>query len=103
MTLCNNAFVDLSSRMNDILGACFEAPYRGDPDRVKRVAGALMNLLSNAYFSVTWVNAEHYKATHPNEYIANTDTAKISAVAQVSTLKHYYDNHAIAAYERWAV
>jgi hypothetical protein len=57
MTLCNNAFVDLAQRMEDILSASFEEAPRGDPTRVKTVAGTLMNLLTNSYYSVTWVNS----------------------------------------------
>jgi hypothetical protein len=42
MTDCNNAFVNLASRMEDILSASFEESPRGDPTRVSGVAETLM-------------------------------------------------------------
>lgn len=77
MTLCNNAFVDLSKRMDDLLSASFDESPRGDKERVIVVADNLMKLLTNSFYSLTWLNARHYKATHPTTTISNEDTATI--------------------------
>jgi hypothetical protein len=58
MTLCNNAFVDLASKMEDILSSSFEESPRGDKARVNKVADNLIKLLTNSYFSLTWVNSK---------------------------------------------
>lgn len=42
MTLCNNAFVDLSKRLDDILSASFDESPRGDKNRVTFVGDTLM-------------------------------------------------------------
>jgi hypothetical protein len=60
MTLCNNAFVDLASRIDDILAASFDEVPKGDKDRVGKVAERLLLLLSNAFYSITWVNGRYY-------------------------------------------
>ena len=61
MTLCNNAFIDLSRKMDDILSASFDESPRGDKERVGALGDNLMLLLSNAMYSLTWVNAKYYK------------------------------------------
>ena len=66
------------------------------------VGDNLMLLLSNAFYSLSWVNARYYKTMHPTVVIEDTDTQKIAQVSQAETLKHYYEGHAVAAYERWA-
>ena len=38
MTLCNNAFIELSRRFDDVLSASFEESPRGDKQRVGIVA-----------------------------------------------------------------
>jgi hypothetical protein len=62
MTLCNNAFVDLCNRFEDILTASFEESPRGDKTRVLLVADNIMQLITNSYYSITWLNTKHYKA-----------------------------------------
>lgn len=42
MTLCNNAFIDLASRIDDILAASFEEVPKGDKNRVWKVADHLL-------------------------------------------------------------
>ncbi|CDW84951.1 UNKNOWN [Stylonychia lemnae] len=101
MTLCNNAFIDLTNKMDDILSASFEEQPRGDKERVGAVADNLMMLLSNAMYSLTWLNAQQWKASHPNEFVAPEDTAKIQQLTQALTLKHYYQEHAVGAYANW--
>lgn len=61
MTLCNNAFVDLSKRLDDILEASFGESPKGDKTRVGLVADNLIELITNSYYSVTWLNAKYYK------------------------------------------
>ena len=58
MTLCNNAFSDLSDRLEDILSSSFEESPRGDKARVNKVAENLIKLLVNSYYSLTWVNSK---------------------------------------------
>lgn len=65
MTLCNNAFVDLCNRFDDILSASYEESPRGDKKRVKIVADNIMLLIANSYYSLTWLNAKQYNATNP--------------------------------------
>lgn len=69
MTLCNNAFVDLCNRFDDILAASFEEAPRGDKERVKIVGDNIMLLIANSYYSLTWLNAKQYNATHPENPI----------------------------------
>jgi hypothetical protein len=59
MTLCNNAFVDLASKIEDILSSSFEESPRGDKARVNKVADNLIKLLTNSYYSLTWVNSKY--------------------------------------------
>ena len=101
MTLCNNAFVDLCNRFDDLLSASFEESPRGDKKRVRAVADNIMGLIANSYYSLTWLNAKQYEQTHPNEKIDSADLVKVGQVSQATFLKHYFDNRAVAAYERW--
>jgi hypothetical protein len=78
MTLCNNAFVDLCKRVDDILGASFAESPRGYKERMGRIADNLLVLLTNAYYSLTWLNAKYFKQMHPNDLIPDTDTDKIA-------------------------
>jgi hypothetical protein len=59
MTLCNNAFTDLSDRLEDILSSSFEESPRGDKARVNKVAENLIKLLINSYYSLKWVNSKY--------------------------------------------
>eukprot|EP00347_Sterkiella_histriomuscorum_P014024 403362451 len=102
MTLCNNAFIDLSKKLDDILSASFEESPRGNQTRVQFVGDGLMLLLSNALYSLSWVNAKYYKNIHPEVVIADTDTQKIAQISQATTQQNYYDTYGVAAYERWA-
>ena len=77
MTLCNNAFVDLCNRFEDILSASFEESPRGDKTRVLLVADNIMQLITNSYYSLTWLNSKHYKTLHPEEVIDPNDEVKI--------------------------
>ena len=63
MTLCNNAFVDLASKMEDLLSSSFEESPRGDKKRVNAVASNLIKLLTNSYFSLTWINSKYANET----------------------------------------
>ncbi len=81
MTLCNNAFVDLCFRFEDILASSFEESPRGDKKRVNLVANNLMQLITNSYYSVTWVNIQQYKAAHPNDYIEDKDLGKVGQIS----------------------
>lgn len=101
MTLCNNAFVDLCNRFDDILSASFEEAPRGDKTRVLAVADNIMMLIANSYYSLTWLNAKQYNSTHPLEPIDQTDINMVGQVSQAQFLKHYYDTRAVASYERW--
>ena len=56
MSVCNNAFTALASKVDDILGANFDKVPRGDKTRVTKMANYLLTLLSNALESLTWVN-----------------------------------------------
>jgi hypothetical protein len=78
MTLCNNAFVDLTKRVDDILGASFDEVPKGDKERIGKVADNLLMLLTNAYYSLTWLNGRYYKSMHPNDPTAETDTNRIA-------------------------
>lgn len=77
MTLCNNAFVDLSKRLEDIFSANFNEVPKGDKQRLSEVADNLLMLLTNSYYSLTWLNARFYKTMHPDDATANTDTKRI--------------------------
>ncbi len=66
MTICNNAFVDLCNRFEDILASSFDESPRGDKKRVILVADNLMQLISNSYYSITWLNTKNYNDTHPD-------------------------------------
>ena len=73
MTLCNNAFIDLARRLDDILSSAFEESPRGDKDRVTAVADPIMQLIANSYYSLTWLNAKHFKTSHPEVHIDEND------------------------------
>ncbi len=101
MTLCNNAFVDLASKMEDILSSSFEESPRGDKARVNKVADNLIKLLTNSYFSLTWVNSKFAQETikTPIDY---NDTRIVLQIAQIPTLKKSLDK-AIASVKTWSV
>lgn len=80
MTLCNNAFVDLANRFDDILSASFDESPRGDKKRVQLVADNIMMLLTNSYYSLTWLNSKQYNKTNPN----SIDINDLVRVGQVS-------------------
>lgn len=63
MTLCNNAFVDLATKMEDILSSSYDESPRGEKKRVNSVATNLIQLLTNSYYSLTWINAKYANAT----------------------------------------
>ena len=101
MTICNNAFIDLCNRFDDILSSSFEESPRGDKARVSIVGENIMQLIANSFYSLTWLNAKHYTMTHPNEVVDTNDITQVQQISQASTLKHYYDTRGIVAYERW--
>jgi len=74
MTLCNNAFVDLAKRMEDILSSNFNESPKGDKNRLSAVADHLIRLLTNSYYSLRWLNSSYYKSNHPEDITADTDT-----------------------------
>jgi len=86
MTLCNNAFVELSRRLDDIFGKSFEESPRGDKSRVANVANNLMQLLANSLYSLTWLNAKRYNETHPNEVVDTSDSTRVAQISQAETL-----------------
>jgi hypothetical protein len=57
MSVCNNAFADLAQRMEDILSSSFDESPRGDKGRVINIANKMMKLLSNSYYSLSYLNA----------------------------------------------
>ena len=101
MTLCNNAFIDLAKRLDDIFSSNFNESPKGDKERLSTVADNLILLLTNSYYSLTWLNSRYYKTTHPEDTTADTDTDRIAQISQQPSLKHYLDKHAIASYEKW--
>ena len=60
MTLCNNAFMELSNRFEDILSASFDESPKGDKNRLKVVADNIMILLTNSLYSLTWLNSKQF-------------------------------------------
>ncbi|CDW87215.1 UNKNOWN [Stylonychia lemnae] len=103
MTLCNNAFIKLAKSLDDVLEASFEESPKGEKNRVFNLADNLMQRLMNSFYSITWLNAQQYKSSHPTEQISNDDTQKISEITQSITLQHYLKDHAIASYQKWLV
>ena len=81
MTLCNNAFITLSDRLDDILGASFEVSPRGQKTRVAKVANMLMQLLTNSFYSLSWLNAKYYQSTHPGEATETYDSDRMANIA----------------------
>jgi hypothetical protein len=65
MTLCNNAFIELSNRFEDIMSSSFEESPRGDKTRVFKVGDNLIKLLTNSFYSLTWLNAKYVNQTFP--------------------------------------
>ena len=77
MTDCNNAFLDLCKRLEDIFSTSFNEEPKGDKQRISEIADKLMLLLTNSYYSLTWLNSNYYKEKHPEDQIPYTDTAHI--------------------------
>ena len=86
MTLCNNAFVDLCNRFEDILSSSFEESPRGDKQRVLQVGDNLIKLMTNSFYALTWLNAKQYNKTNPNSIDLN-NTVLVRKVSQEATLK----------------
>lgn len=101
MTLCNNAFIDLCNRFDDILSSSFEELPRGDKNRVRSVGDNIMMLITNSFYSLTWLNAKQYNLTHPTNPIDTNNINMVAQASQATTLRHYYKEHAIKAFERW--
>ena len=66
MATCNNAFIDLANKFEDILSTSFEVSPRGDKKRLNSVADNMIKLMANSYYSLTWVNAKYSNHTKPN-------------------------------------
>jgi hypothetical protein len=81
MILCNNAFVDLARRIEDILSASFNEVPKGDKERVGKVADNLLMLLINSYYSLTWINSRYYRVKNPDVEIDFGDTEAIARIA----------------------
>eukprot|EP00347_Sterkiella_histriomuscorum_P023347 403334993 len=101
MNLCNNAFIDLCNHLDEILDSSFYESPRGDKDRVNLVGDNLIELLTNSFYTLSWLNSVHYKIQHPEIIIDKDDTNRISAASQSVTFKYYYEHFAVAAYEKW--
>lgn len=81
MTLCNNAFIDMCKHLEDVLSSSFDVTPKGDKDRVNQIGDIFMELISNSFYTLTWLNAIHYNRTHPNEIIDQDDTERISIIS----------------------
>jgi len=101
MVACNNAFIDLANKFEDILSTSFEVSPRGDKTRVTTVADNLIKLMANSYYSVTWVNAKYSNRTNPNKIDVN-DIRRVEEASQSKILKVYFDK-AIKSYETWII
>ena len=86
MTLCNNAFIDLANRFEDILSTSFEVTPRGDKKRLIQVGDNLIKVLSNSYYSLTWLNAKFADSKSATKTDVN-DQAKVKEAAKYGTLK----------------
>lgn len=75
-----NAFLDLAGKMEDILSSSFEESPRGDKTRVNSVANNLIKLLTNSFYSLTWVNSKYYNATSDKQIDLN-DAKLVSEIA----------------------
>ena len=71
MSGCNDAFIDLANRMEDVLSSSFDVVPRGDKHRMRAVGDGLMRLMQGSFYALTWVNAMYYKKTHPNDHITD--------------------------------
>jgi hypothetical protein len=102
MTLCNNAFIDLSNRLEDIMSSSFEESPRGDKNRVLKVGDNIIKLLANSYYSLTWLNAKFVSEAYPENKIDPKNIKQVEQASQAQLLKFYF-NQAIDSFERWAV
>jgi hypothetical protein len=99
MTLCNNAFIDLSNRFEDILSTSFEESPRGDKKRVFKVGDNLIRLIANSFYSLTWLNSKYANQTKPGMIDFNNQQ-QVESVSQSATLKVFFDK-AIKTFEQW--
>jgi len=60
MFACNTAFIDLAAKIDDVLGSIFLQVPIGDKSRLTSMANYLMQLMTNALESLTWVNTKSY-------------------------------------------
>ena len=74
MTLCNNAFINLASRFEDILSSSFDESPRGDKNRMNNVAENIMMLLTNSFYTLTWLNSKQFNKTNPNYVNISNET-----------------------------
>jgi hypothetical protein len=102
-TLCNNAFADLSNRLDDILAATHDDVPKGDMRRIRAVGDNFIQLLTNSFYSLSWLNAKLYNETHPGAPVNTADVNQVRRASQADTLEYYYRERAISSYERWTV
>jgi hypothetical protein len=100
MTTCNNAFIDLANRFDDILASSFDESPRGDKKRVYVVADNIMQLLANSFYSLTWLNAKYVNDTYPETKIDPNNVPQVEQASQAKLLRYYYDT-AVNSFERW--
>lgn len=67
MAECNIAFTDLTDRFDDILKSSFLESPAGDKTRVRKVGENLIKLLSNSYYTLTWLNAKQANESFPGQ------------------------------------
>ena len=84
MEICNRAFITLCNRMDGILSACFDESPRGDSARVKAAADKLMLLLTNSFYSLTWVNIKDAERSYPG----NINKNNLAQIKEVSDEAH---------------
>jgi hypothetical protein len=101
MTLCNNAFIELANRFDDILSTSFEESPRGYKKRVIMVGDNLIRLMANSFYSLTWLNAKYANQSKPNQIDFN-NLQQVEGASQSLTLKVYFDK-AINSFETWIV
>ena len=102
ITDCNYAFKQVCTLFDELLLKNFKLEPKGDKQRVIDLANDVMDLIVNSYYSVTWLNTNHYKQKNPEKVLDPTDIKMIEIMSEAKYLKEDYD-HAVNAYERWVV
>src|SRR4051812_28477691 len=105
MSECNNAFIGLADKVEDILSSSYRMTPMGDKNRVGKVASYLLALLAQSMETLTWLNTKSFVRDNANNSLYSSqfgDVDFLKRVSQYENFKSSYDK-AEASFKKWVI